>query len=897
MRTIRLIYSLLLAAISLPALSLHAQSGGYPYYYPYSTGPLGSFYTSNSYMRIQVPLERVGHSFSVTWRTTVDGATTTASLYTAALITTSGTGGEYTPLQSVLLFTYAPSPTYTYANGTYTYNYFTAFEWWVTDITAGQKSQIVLGTPGAYDGTPGKCSGILNGPWKQLPNTGVGNGYFAIPDTRAGHSLGLRDGGAWVTISPGSTLYTYSSGTSGATVPLHWVVGTATGGVNSATAYLGDINTGDRTQAGVSDVRASTAWTSDSTYAFYPLLNMGLTLDAREAGHRFAVHSKASVAPEMTKVFTAVAGTGNARLDFSVGKGVRFWITREAEMGQSTPPTAPAGASVSSGGWVATTNGTTFSAISPDPNLFPAPPLRPVALVTKQFRVNALARPNRSFTVRMSDGYSTLINSGPAHLDVPTNTWIAGYGTGSTSDWSALGASQPVPIYTFSAQIDPRFSTVLRDETTLEEIPVRLADSFTDWLSPWLPTGAYSPAGPTITLNLPATRYDHPSYRFARPDLASPNPFNPANSLTYTMLGLASTGSSNPTPLPPHPAALPPLVLDGIPQGSPIPAYGFNVFSVTLVNPTPDVAGSFPLVDLLSGDPTPFYVSAGINDLRTWFTAPVAKTLQISTSRWDHVLRLRQPNGESNPITRDQDLGFVEQDSQGNSYPHPYYLFRATSEARPDLPWYIEDLSTDPVQTIGPTGNNLGPTNDELIVWYDLPTPIGLTGVLSVGLRRVELVWSPNGASHGGAFTIERKFGGATWGTIATLSYTDYLTQQQTNDGLIHVADAIPSVGLVPSYRVRYTFGAEGIPSAASNIVTITGWQDSDNDGLPDAWEMANFGSLNEDAAGNKDGDTVDGLPTGTPYTNGAEFANHTNPNALPAGAPGSTLIVYTPLQ
>ena len=333
----------------------------------------------------------------------------------------------------------------------------------------------------------------------------------------------------------------------------------------------------------------------------------------------------------------------------------------------------------------------------------------------------------------------------------------------------------------------------------------------------------------------------------------------------------------------PNPTGSQPYQVAGLP---PIALYEFDVFSVTLTNPRPDTPGSFPLVDLLSGDPLPVTVSAGTNDLRMWFDAPLPVNLQISSSRWDHVLRLCHPNGESYPIARDQIAGFLSVEPNGTTFQQTYYYFTATSKARPDLPWHLEDLSTDPVQRIGPTGDRLGPTRDELIVWYDVPTPKGLTGVLSVGLRKVELVWAPAGASLEGGFEIERSTTGAAgWMSLYALAAGDGMMR----DGLFHFDNADLTVGQVHSYRVRYLYGGES--SGYSNEISLNGWQDGDLDGLPDAWEMANFGTLGYD------GDGPNGDPDGDGISNLDEFNEHRNPNALSANAPGSTLIVYTPLQ
>ena len=189
----------------------------------------------------------------------------------------------------------------------------------------------------------------------------------------------------------------------------------------------------------------------------------------------------------------------------------------------------------------------------------------------------------------------------------------------------------------------------------------------------------------------------------------------------------------------------------------------------------------------------------------------------------------------------------------------------------------------------------MGPTNDELIPWYYLPPPKGLTGVISVGLRRAELVWSPAGASMEGAFEIQQWMPvEEDWSPVG--SPLAAAQQMATGgvfgleaDGLYHFRMGLPNMAAAARvYRVRYLYGSEVQYSDPSNEIYLSGWEDSDGDGMPDGWEMAYFGTLDRNGSGNEDGDA---------YTNLQEFLNHTNPNALPAGTAGSTLVVYTPLQ
>ena len=174
------------------------------------------------------------------------------------------------------------------------------------------------------------------------------------------------------------------------------------------------------------------------------------------------------------------------------------------------------------------------------------------------------------------------------------------------------------------------------------------------------------------------------------------------------------------------------------------------------------------------------------------------------------------------------------------------------------------------------------PTNAALIMWFHVPVPRGLSGTLSLR-GKADLVWALDDASMQGGFRVERRLSGESgWTPLPSPPAADGVDR----DGLLHFSDPDLHVGSTHSYRVRFTFGTD--VSAPSNEVTLTGWEDSDGDMLPDGWERAYFGTLDYGAADNPDQDS---------YSNLYEFNNHMNPNALSANAAGSTLIVYTPLQ
>ena len=474
-------------------------------------------------------------------------------------------------------------------------------------------------------------------------------------------------------------------------VSVHWFSVYATGPVASTTAFIADLTAVEKAMTGRTDVRLSGAWSQDPIYASYPLLDTNVTLRALEVGHKFAVHRKATNGPELSQVYTAVSAPPNAKLNFPVGKGLRFWVTREAENGVANQPVAPVGALATNyTGWTNNTAGSTFSAISPNPNLFPAAPIRPSwALASRPVRINADAHRDadpelrRNFKVWLGDGYTTTYDAGPnSHPDPVTFLPVPAYTLGSINEWNGVAfpvGVPPLPVYEFTAVTDWRYDVTLQDQTTSDVFTPSDLGNRIDWLAPWVSPTLTAPPGPTITLQLPVSRGDS-IFSFARPDLA-----DAATGYPYTAFQFESETGPQPFQVP------------GIPPVVPIASYTFDVFSVTLTNPTPGVPGFFPLVDLASDDPTPVAVKAGTNDLRMWFPAPQPQELQISSSRWDHVLRLCHPNGESYPITREQLLGDVSEGPGGTIYPNPYYVFSARSLARPELPWYIEDLSADPV--------------------------------------------------------------------------------------------------------------------------------------------------------------------------------------------------------
>jgi hypothetical protein len=113
------------------------------------------------------------------------------------------------------------------------------------------------------------------------------------------------------------------------------------------------------------------------------------------------------------------------------------------------------------------------------------------------------------------------------------------------------------------------------------------------------------------------------------------------------------------------------------------------------------------------------------------------------------------------------------------------------------------------------------------------PGDAGSFSVVVADARGLSFQWQFNGAD----------LSGATGGALLVQNVSP------TNEG---------------TYRVVLTNPTGSITSAPAML-----WLDRDGDGLPDSWELANFGNLNQSASGDFDGDGVSNLQ---------EFLDGTNP-------------------
>ena len=239
--------------------------------------------------------------------------------------------------------------------------------------------------------------------------------YFFVPESRSGNPLFLRQpGGAFYPVSIlSSPAISYYSANAAAQV---------TGYEGRAILdpslpfWIHDSVTGENLEFSATDLVAGPWYAGNGGVPFEPVT---VYLEGREQGHRFTVHSRASGGPGMKQSVQARGGfeaewpapnggwtydaawnwvevpAGSATLNFAVGRGMEFWITREADdaqaggNGQMAIPPGSAGYTVAN--WLLY-------------GVFPDPPQRATPLEPVTFRVNA-QRWGHRFTVWQSDGY------------------------------------------------------------------------------------------------------------------------------------------------------------------------------------------------------------------------------------------------------------------------------------------------------------------------------------------------------------------------------------------------------------------------------------------------------------------------------------------------------------
>ena len=77
-----------------------------------------------------------------------------------------------------------------------------------------------------------------------------------------------------------------------------------------------------------------------------------------------------------------------------------------------------------------------------------------------------------------------------------------------------------------------------------------------------------------------------------------------------------------------------------------------------------------------------------------------------------------------------------------------------------------------------------------------------------------------------------------------------------------------PAVGQAGAYTITFTATDGFLSASRSPTITVNPAWDTDGDGMDDAWEMANFGTLDRDGTGDFDGD---GIPDLAEYLNGTD--------------------------
>jgi hypothetical protein len=249
--------------------------------------------------------------------------------------------------------------------------------------------------------------------------------------------------------------------------------------------WITDTTTSERTLAGALDL-SRTTWSYDPTV--YPPASVSVAFESYEVGHRFSVYTQAPGGPVVAQSQYAYQDLGGTRIDhlgnsivfpssvakltFNVGRGMTFWIRREAD-------------NITSNQWYVNAPVNT-STLWDGRGIFPQQPQR--STVAKTFRVRVDTRYSHPLTVVMSDGYCTNITVGSANATIST--------------WNGQSVSNPLSVYSFVANVDPEKSWWLRDDSTNEFFSVEQTDVLDGWVPDQIPPSAPDP----ITIILPEWR-------------------------------------------------------------------------------------------------------------------------------------------------------------------------------------------------------------------------------------------------------------------------------------------------------------------------------------------------------------------------------------------------------
>lgn len=239
-----------------------------------------------------------------------------------------------------------------------------------------------------------------------------------------------------------------------------------------------------------------------------------------------------------------------------------------------------------------------------------------------------------------------------------------------------------------------------------------------------------------------------------------------------------------------------------------------------------------------------------------WFSNLTSSTVffSISSSRWNHDLRVVQPHGIVHYLNRH---GTTAEQYPGWQY--SYYYFSADSSIAQGLPYCVFDAST---------GEYATPNETNLIDWISVPRPQAHVAFMDqTGLSLVRVYWFPGPATPiDGTFLLQRHTAEG-WVSAASYHYTGQSTP-------LEYADRFNAEFPPDLYRILYRFGE--IQSVPSNEIHVLG--DDDHDGLANTIET----QLGTDPDNpDTDGDGI---------KDGPEVANGTDPKL--SDHPAHALIV-----